>query len=290
MKKAIVACFFAIIMMLVPVTAVSQTTDIKNIPPVNLEDAPEIYIPLEELDELNNFINANYEEGEDKDTAEEIRDSIFTTLVDDHIKVDMIELETKVREYGFQPIPVNLLNNVQNKEELNQLIRDYWLLEDLFGILVDKIIQLIKDRLGWVYELFDRSITLFIDGLDLVLVFIEDVGFLLAFSAATIFNYILLTSKQGVFSDLLANLFQGNGAEFIDQFLALTGYLAGEFKALVQSVKNQVTGPLKTYLQQIIDFLNWLSGNPKPWAAPVYIYGSLVNLFPIIIPSGTISC
>jgi hypothetical protein len=61
MKKIIIACFFATLMLLLPLTSVSKDTNniINN--SIN-EEAPIIYITKDEHNELYNYVNRNYEE------------------------------------------------------------------------------------------------------------------------------------------------------------------------------------------------------------------------------------
>ena len=79
MKKVLIACFFAIIMLAVPFTAVGQTSNIsivKNVDNLGVE-IPEFYLTKEQLKKIDDFIDDNFE-GEDKVLAESIRDYIIT--------------------------------------------------------------------------------------------------------------------------------------------------------------------------------------------------------------------
>jgi len=114
------------------------------------DESPVIYITEEELFVLDQFIDQNFE-GEDKAQAEAILEEIIS--YDQEYRLYLIgvdELADALDVYGFkQPIPKHLLTfqNIQTKDELLDLIDEYWGTSDSpFKGLIEKIIDIIKHR------------------------------------------------------------------------------------------------------------------------------------------------
>ena len=218
MKKVLIACFFAIIMLVVPFTVVGQTSNIstvKNADNLGVE-IPEFYLTKEQLKKIDDFIDDNFE-GEDKVLAENIRDYIITP----DGKVDIAKLADALVEYAYQPIPQEELDLVQTKEQLEKLIELFWVL-DLFGGLVLLITSIVSNRLGWLYTLINNGYELFSEGIQLTIRIInESIDVVLDFVKAV---NLILTIPQ-VFSDMMEKLFN---QEF-DQFLTIIGNFINNF-------------------------------------------------------------
>jgi len=213
MKKIIIAFFLAVMLLMVPVSTVGKTV---NNPSgkyfLNADDeSPVIYITEEELFVLDQFIDQNFE-GEDKTQAEAILEEIISYDQEYRLYlIDVDELADALDVYGFkQPIPEHLLTfqNIQTKDELLDLIDEYWGTSDSpFKGLIEKIIDIIKPRLGWMYDLVSYGGELFANGINLAIDFIELIQNLeIAITFATLFN-LIVSIPLYYFSETIRTLF-----------------------------------------------------------------------------------
>lgn len=282
MKKVLIACFFAIIMLMVPFTTIAKTetrSDIKKICQTNYE-IPEFYITSQQRQLLENFIEANYE-GEEKTKAYEV----FNTIINTDNEIDIIELANAVYEYGLQQIPAVELNNAETIEDLNNLINLYWKAASIFEDLVDEIVQLIKDRLGWLYIFLAEGIALIIEGVELV-VDIFNNFFIIALTFVTAINEMIFV--PGFFRDLLTELFSLNFEEVDNMITTLTDSFIGEVISLLNGLLELIQNPvLNDYLSRLIDFLEWIEA--EPWTEPILVTGS-VKLNFLSLSGATITC
>ena len=267
MKKVFIACFLAIIMLMVPITSSVKTDNIS----VTNNEMPKFYITEEDLLIINDFIDNNFE-GENLTKAQ----NIVSDIIMDDLEVNITALADAIVQYGFNPIPEEELDSVTSFDELNQLIQEYWNIVDgefvrsIFGELIDKIIELIQDRLGWLYDFFDRSVTLVTDGINLVYDYIQPALLLISILIVKVVNHIL--SIPDYISDLLKDLFGGEYNEFIDGIVNFTEEFAGDFADLVQQVIDLLTNqPLKSYFEDIKQYVLWLDS--KPWEATILVEG-----------------
>ena len=267
MKKVFIACFLAIIMLMVPITSSVKTENIS----VTNNEMPKFYITEEDLLIINDFIDNNFE-GENLTKAQ----NIVSDIIMDDLEVNITALADAIVQYGFNPIPEEELDSVTSFDELNQLIQEYWNIVDgefvrsIFGELIDKIIELIQDRLGWLYDFFDRSVTLILDGINLVYDYIQPALLVISILIVKVVNRIL--SIPNYISDLLKDLFGGEYNEFIDGIVNFTEEFAGDFADLVQQVIDLLTNqPLKSYFEDIKQYVLWLDS--KPWEATILVEG-----------------
>ena len=132
MKKACISFFVVVMMLMLPITAVSQTVQVLNIETItNGEvEVPEFRISLSERDELVNFIETSFTE-EDKPEAYTLLNKIVTEVEEpgdsvDIYDVDPIELADALTVYVYEPINETELNNVKTPEDLTDLLDTYW--------------------------------------------------------------------------------------------------------------------------------------------------------------------
>ncbi len=277
MKKVFIACFFTIIMLLVPITSVAKTSNIPKIK--NLYNAtlstPEIYLTKNQLREINKFINYNFK-GEDKTQAENIRDYIIDSK---SLKVDIAKLANALLEYSYQPIPQEELDLVKTKEQLEQLIELFWVL-DLFGALVFLITSMVANRLGWLYTLINDGYDLFSKGIQLTIRIIdESIDLVLDFVDAV---NLILTIPQ-VFSDMMEKLFNQNFNEFLNIFENFINNFVTDFSNLILSLIDvflfipEIWNFLK---YQLAPFFEWILG--AHWKDDIHVYGIILkNLMPL---------
>lgn len=284
MKKVLIACFFAIIMLVVPFTAVGQTSNIstvKNVDNLGVE-IPEFYLTKEQLKKIDDFIDDNFEGG-DKVLAESIRDYIITP----DGKVDIAKLANALVEYTYQPIPQAELNLVQTKEQLEKLIELFWVL-DAFGSLVLLITSFVANRLGWLYTLINDGYDLFNKGIQLTIrILDESIDLVLSFVEAV---NLMLTIPQ-VFSNMMEKLFNQQFNEFLNIVGNFINNFVNDFIVLVADLIVVFTfiPEVFNYLKyQLAPFFEWILG--AHWKDKIRIQGIVLKNFIIPVSGATITC
>jgi hypothetical protein len=283
MKKVLIACFFAIIMLVVPFTAVGQTSNIstvKNVDNLGVE-IPEFYLTKEQLKKIDDFIDDNFE-GEDKALAESIRDYIITP----DGKVDIAKLADALVEYAYQPIPQEELDLVQTKEQLEKLIELFWVL-DAFGSLVFLITSFVANRLGWLYTLINDGYDLFNKGIQLTIrILDESIDLVISFVEAV---NLMLTIPQ-VFSDMMEKLFNQQFNEFLNIVGNFINNFVNDFIVLVADliVIFAFIPEVFNYLKyQLAPFFEWILG--AHWKDKIRIQGIVLKNF-IPVSGAMITC
>lgn len=290
MKKIIIACFLVILMLIVPVKVVAQTSNLQKILNSSLlnEELPKILITEDQKIQLISFIEINFE-GEDKIQAIDILDDIINV----DLEVDLINLSNKLKLYIYEPIPEYDLYSVTNENELNDLLNTYWgvteegFIENIFGSLLIKIIEYIKDRLGWFYDLFDNSISLFYGGISLFVDIIKPMSITIAVLFVAVVNKILSAPK--VFTDAIKELFQ---QEYNNFTLTITEFIAqfsGNLINLIDSIISFIENPnIETYFTELQLFIQWL--DEEHWKDPIIVIGSVTWLLGIPLENITVTC
>jgi len=278
MKKIIIAIFLATIMMLIPVTSAVQTADIsfdKDLYMAN-EELPEFYITSEQSIILSNYIDANFE-GAEKQTAQNIVDNI----VNNELEVNLTNLANNLELYIYAPISETELSGVSSMGELDALILEHWgfdedgFLQSLFGSLIIKIVEFIKDRLGWIYDLFNKSILLFYDSITLLVDVVKPLGLLITVAFVSVINGILAAPKA--FYEALKELFQPEGDDFIDTLVTFSDNFASNVSELIDYVLIFINNQeIKNYFNQVQAYFDWLDA--EPWKDPILISGSVKTL------------
>ena len=301
MKKIIIAIFLAVMLLMVPVSTVCKTANNpvdKNI--LNNDDPPVIYINEQELLVLNQFIDQNFD-GELKTQAEEILDSMLSFNQEHRLYiVDVDELADALDIYGFkQPIPDHLLNsqNIQSKAELLDLIDEYWGTSDSpFKGLIEKIIDIIKPRLGWMFDLVFYGGTLFTNGINLAVDFMELIQNLeIAIIFAIMFN-LIVSIPLYYFSQTIRTLFNLDIEGFFEIIEEFTGVFTTELSELVDFIE-AVLEPLgsafddiKDYVAQIGDFVDWFTAPIKPWQNEITVSGVAKTFLGVPYTGAEVTC
>jgi hypothetical protein len=289
MKKIIIAIFLAIIMLLVSVSSAVQTANIsvdKNF--MVIEELPEFYITSEQSIILSNYIDANFE-GAEKQTAQ----NIVNNIVNNNLEVNLTNLANNLEIYIYAPISETELSSVSSMDELDALILEHWgfdengFLQSLFGALIIKIVEFIKDRLGWIYDLFDKSISLFYDSITLLVDIVKPLGLIIAVSFVAVINEILSAPKA--FYDALKELFQPEGDDFIDTLITFADNFAANLSKLIDDILALINNQeIKNYFTQLQAYFNWLDA--EPWKGPILINGSVKTIMGEAWIDLTITC
>jgi len=289
MKKIFVAFFMAFIMLMIPVTSVAQTQHIENISKLSAlnDDLPKIFITAEERDELNQYIENNFNDDLKDDAL-----GVVNSIINDDLEVDTIALAEALDHYGYHPIPQDKLTVDITESELKQLLEEYWGVVDgvftrnLFGNLINKIIDLIRGRLGWMYQLFTDGVYLFREGVRLVIDYIQlPIVVIVAF--ISIINQILAIPQ--LLSNLVKLLFSLKFSDFINTVLDFVHEFGQDLSDMINAVKQLLNDfvSIKEYLGEIQAFIVWLAG--EPWKQPILVTGAVKkNMLPLA--GATIIC
>ena len=283
MRKILIASFMALMLVMVPITTASQTanvTYIKNVASQNT-DTPQFFITETQHQELNNYIESNYE-GEEKDEAYAIADNIISS----DLEVDPVELAEAWTTYGYQPIPQEEIDNAETPQALEILIEAYWVL-NVFSGLVLFITSLIANRLGWLFYFINTGLQLFVEGVGLVIEFIY-ISFNLLKSFVSAVNQILTIPQ--VFAEALSDLFSQKYAEFLITIGDFASGFALSFVDLLEGLILLLTEFVKIvdYLKSIVGYFAWVKS--EPWTEPILIMGIVrKNLF-FAVEGATVTC
>ncbi len=298
MRKIITAFLMAILVILVPISVNSVVLDLENSAILNKTTAetPCIYITNMERLELMGYIENNFDEKE-KDEAYNLIDRIVTYDDENQVyEINMPILANMIENYSYyKVIPQEIIDNVESKAELNNIINNSWNFTDYpFANLIDKVIELIKERLGWIYEFFNRASILFIDGVDLIKDFINDIKSLEIAKLITTVVNVMVTIPVIYFSDAIRKLFNLDIQGFIAEISEFTNVFTQELSDLVSLAESVLENlgeefqPLLLYVSDIGDFVNWI--NSEPWKNNIKIKGSGVNLLLSPYSDATITC
>ena len=290
MKKIIISCFFMMLLILAPLSGVAQISKVREIVNDSLqnEDLPKILITDDQKNQLTYFINITFE-GEEKNLANEILNNIINT----DLEVNLVNLSNKLSLYIYEPIPENELYGVTTQNELNDLLYTYWgvtengFIENLFGSLLIKIIEIIKDRLGWFYDLFDKSISLFYGGITLFVDIIKPLSLTIAILFVDIVNEILSAPK--VFIDSLKDLFEENYEKFTTSITDLIDQFSGTLLSLIAAIISFIQNPdIEDYFNELESFIIWI--DEEHWKDPITVKGSVTWFLGIPLSNVTVSC
>ncbi len=299
MKKIAVSIFLVIIMLLLPIS--TATISAKNydlqINSTGEEEEPELFITKSQYSTLGTFIENNFE-GDLKQEATDIVENVTSyDSKEKHYKVLMNNLITAVEEHSYYKIITESeFADVDSKSELNQLLENKWNFSARpLGQLINELINLIKNRLGWLYELFFQGGTLFVEGVALAKEFInrfQDVNIAILFASAV--NLVVYIPIE-YFTESVKDLFNLDLDSFLLRIQELTGTFTSDLYVITQTLDDVLSlfGDLfqsfRNYLSEIIDFLGWID-NDDPWEEQITVKGTAKNLFGQPIAGATVTC
>lgn len=271
MRKIVIVCFLALLMLLAPLSSVAH--NIETLEEENESESielPEFYLSDEDQLKIKNYVNSNFF-GEERIQANEIVDKIISS----DGRINVIELFESLAIYGYPIIDESKLEAISNKEELNQLLDQYWgvkdgvLIDNIFGNLINKIIELIQNRLGWLHYFLDEGGNVFIQGVRLI-VNLSHLPLAILKAFVGVVNLILLIPQYIV--ELVTSIFKLDFNEFVDTFVEIIEGFAGSIVNLINEtlklIQNEI---IRNYLFRVKDFFGWL--DTKPWQAPILIKG-----------------
>jgi len=302
MKKILIAIFLATMLLMVPVSTVGKTVNNSSAKNYlnNGEESPQIFITPGELLILNQFIDQNFE-GELKTQAQTILNDMLSYNSEHNLYIiDVDELADALESHGYrQSIPENLLNiqNIQTKAELLDLIDEYWGASDSpFKGLIEKIIDIIKPRLGWMFDLVFYGGTLFVNGLNLVIDFIgliQNLEIAIIFTA--MFNLIVSVPLY-FFAETIRTLFNLDIEGFFEIIDEFTGVFTTQLSDLVDLIEavleplGSLFDDIKDYVAQISDFVDWLTDPIKPWQHEITVSGVAKTFLGVPYTGAEVTC
>ena len=300
MKRIIIACFLTIILLIVPFTTVARTIDTsktKKFSSFYVVEPPELFLTIDEYYILSSYIEFNFE-GATKEQAKTISQDI--TIFDSeemHYKINTNNLTNAIEEYSsYKIIADDELTKIQSKSELMQLINEHWDFSGkIFGNLINKIMELLRPRLGWTYTLFSEGGALFVQGVNLAKVFIDNIQNLnIALLFTTVVNLIVYIPIY-YFTESIRDLFDLDLNAFNQQIDEFLGVFTNNLTALIQIVEGLLIAlgepfhSLTTYVSDVGDFIGWIA-NEDPWKQPIKIKGSVMNLLGTPVSGVMITC
>ena len=287
-------------MLLLPFSAVTGTVNnpnIKNEPLLIDEVPPELFLTQDEYNYLSSFIESHFEGIVEEQAKNIVKNITVYNSEEGYYKLKINNLIKAIETYSYYKIiPDDELKNVSDRYELKQLINAHWDFSGkVFGNLINEIINLIKLRLGWFYRLFSDGGSLFVEGVNLAIAFIDEIQNL---EIAKLFTYVvnlIVYIPIYYFSESIKNLFNLNLSGFnqkIDEFINL---FSENLTALIQIVEDilitlgEKFQTLVNYISDIGDFVSWLA-NGDPWEQQITVKGIAFNLFGKPIDGATVIC
>ena len=299
MKKVFITFFLVALMLLLPINTAIKTDYASNvkIDSETDEESPQLFITKSQYATLDSFIENNFE-GEVKQEAISIVDNVTSYDPEErHYKINMSFLIDAVDEHGYyKVISESELADVGSKSELNQLINERWNFSARpLGILINEIINLIKNRLGWLYELFYQGGSLFVEGVGLAKDFIDriqDVNIAILFTAAV--NLVVYVPIY-YFSESVKDLFNLDLEGFLFKIQEFTGTFTSDLYSIAQTLEDMLSllgnlfKPFQNYVSDISDFLGWID-TEDPWNNQITVKGTATNLIGQPIVGANVTC
>lgn len=298
MKKILASCIMAAILILLPVTVNATIIDVEKGQIINnyTPDEPQIFITEKQYAGLVVYIEGNFE-GEEKVEANNILDNI--TNFDEEYSIYNVDVEILVEaidDYSYYHIiPESIIHATSSKTELLDLINDYWTFTDYpFANLINKIVDLIKDRLGWIYQLFFDGVTLFVEGVDLAKQFIGNLQSLQIAQQIVIFVNVIASIPILYFSQSIKALFNLDIDSFITIISEFTGVFTTNLSRLVDLTiavlekLEEYVGPLLAYVEDVGNFVDWVIS--EPWKDIITVKGNVIKLLSSPYPNVVVSC
>lgn len=248
MKKMMIASFFTALVLILPLTSISGA---ENIVKSDGEDISELKILVEsvQINTLKDFINSI----EDDDVRQEARD-VLNYIITKGGEVSLQALSEMLEEYNYEGF-------VGNSEDITPVQQ-----------LLDMIIQMIQERLGWVMDFVNQVSTLVND----VTMLINDASI----PGEIIAKLQSLKDKLTWLKDLAVLLMECQFWEIIAKWVLRIQIIQGimdvvkEIQGLIAIIGGVVSDVTK-FIGDIEDFTQWF--NSEPWKADVRVYGQVLQ-------------
>jgi hypothetical protein len=266
-KRLIIAGFFAVLLLLVPLNAAADS-EVKVIPKGTLvvEELIKIELTDEEFQQLNDFVDG-IEDPEEQFDAQ----AILNRVIDESGNLNFGEFGSVLEEQVItdedediivDEIAVGIILGIEGVRESNPI-------EDLLNNFMD----IILDRLGWAYDLVTKASNLLSDAQALL----NDAG-LPAQIISDLSNAIHWIGNALELSVLL--LVKTRWWQFAQKWAYRIELITSLMEAItsIQSLATNLgilVGDLQRFVLDATDFITWFG--EEPWTKPVHIYGEVMN-------------
>jgi hypothetical protein len=248
-KEMSIALFMTILFLCLPITQAVSCDEVNKIyTNVSAVSSFKVKLTEEQLLSFNDFINS-IPSVEDQNIAKSIADQILS----EDKGIDIDRFGEILREYGFE--------NVSSYQETTDIVDD----------VLNFIMELIIERLGWVYDLLEKTTNVLSDAQRLW----EDKSL----PREIITEIGLLIENLNELQNLATLLTEGKYVQFLRAWSI--GIIIEDIKEIIQSIEiiasdfGILTGDISRFISETSNFMNWLSGNP--WEQPIRVYGKVIE-------------
>jgi hypothetical protein len=248
-KEMSIALFMSILFLCLPITQALSSDDVNKInQSVSTISSFKVKLTDEQLQSFNDFIE-RIPSVEDKNTAKDIADRILS----DDKEIDIHRVGELLREYGFE--------NISHYQETANVVDD----------VLNFIMQLIIERLGWVYDLIQKTADVLNDAQRLW----NDKSL----PKEIISEMQLLIENLNELQNLATLLIEGNYGQFLKAWTP--GVIIEDITGIIASIEilandfGILAGDIARFISDTSNFMNWLSD--KPWEQPIHVYGKAMK-------------
>ena len=250
LKEIFLAVFVTILFLCAPIAQTVSCEEVNKInESINTISIFKVKLTEKQVQLLNDFIE-KLPSIVDKNIAK----SIVNQILSNNEELDVVQFGGFLREYGYE--------NISHYQETTNIVDD----------LLNFIMQLINDRLGWVYDLLQKTSDVISDTQRLW----NDKSL-----PKEILNELkLLIEKLRELQNLSTFLIDGNYWQFLKAWDP--GIIIQDITIIIQSVEQLandfgiLTGDIIRFISDTSNFINWFA--EKPWEQPIHIYGRVMKL------------
>ena len=249
-KKIFLTVFITILFLCTPIVQTVSCDEVNKInESINTISTFKVKLTENQVQSLNDFIE-NFTTIEDKNIAK----GIINQVLSSNKELDVVIFGELLREYGYE--------NISHYQLTTNIVDD----------LLNFIMQLVNGRLGWVYDLLQKTSDVISDTQRLW----NDKSL-----PKEILNELkLLIEKLRELQNLSTFLIEENYWQFLKAWSP--GIIIQDITIIIQSVEQLandfgiLTGDIIRFISDTSDFINWFA--EKPWEQPIHIYGRVMKL------------
>jgi hypothetical protein len=248
-KERSIALGMTVLFLCMPITqAVSYGTVDEIFKSTSTTQSFKVKLTEEQIHSFNEFIG-RIPSVEDKETAK----GIFNRILSEGTDIDINRFGELLGEYGFE--------NVSKYQETTDIVDD----------VLDFIMDLIIERLGWVDDLLEKTSDVLYDAQrlwqdrSLPKEMINEIG--------------LLIENLKELQNLATLLIEGRYVQFLRAWSP--GIIIEDITEIIESIETIVndvgilTGDISKFISDMSDLIGWFSD--KPWERPIHVYGRVMQ-------------
>ena len=253
--------FITILFLGMPITQAISWNDVKKRNEnINAASSFKVKLTDEQMQSVHEFINSITSKKE-QITAQCVTNQILS----DDKEIDIQRIGELLQVYRFE--------NISRYEETTTIVDD----------VLNFLIQLVIERLGWVYDLLQKTTDVLSD--------IQRLWNDKTIPKEILTELQLLTEKLSELQNLTTLLIEGEYLQFLK--IWNPGIIIQDITqsiSYIQTLANDIgilVGDIARFISDITDFITWLSNTP--WEQPIHIYGKVI-MGTIGIPNVVIRC